>query len=125
VHLNLLGDWVTNLSNKIANILESGLEVLVYSGDKDFVCNWRGGESWTSNVPWSGKSEFNNNKYAEWNVAGKPAGALKEFKNFHFLRVFNAGHMVPMDQPQNALAMLKEFIKNDIAKLDQQTSFVQ
>jgi cathepsin A (carboxypeptidase C) len=123
--MNLLGDWVTNLSDKIANVLESGLEVLVYSGDKDFICNWRGGESWTSNVPWSGQSEFSTTKYADWNVDGYAAGQLREFKNFKFLRVFNAGHMVPMDQPANALAMLKQLTKNSFTEEAPQTIFVQ
>jgi len=38
---------------------------------------------------------------------------MRQFGNFHFLRVFDAGHMVPMDQPANALAMLTRFVKND------------
>jgi len=93
----LLGDWLTNLATKMTNIIESGLEVLVYSGDKDFICNWRGGEAWTNAVEWSGKDEFNSAQYKEWTVNGQSAGALKEYKNFRFLRVYDAGHMVPMD----------------------------
>jgi len=58
VHTFLLGDWINNLATKVAGILESGLEVLVYSGDKDFVCNWRGGEAWTQAVEWSGQKDF-------------------------------------------------------------------
>lgn len=50
---------MTNLSPKVTDILESGLDVLVYSGDKDFICNWRGGEAWTHEVKWSGQSDFN------------------------------------------------------------------
>lgn len=80
--------------------------ILVYSGDKDFICNWRGGEAWTNAVNWSGKSDFNNAAYKEWIVNGASAGQLKEFENFKFLRVYDAGHMVPMDQPAVALAML-------------------
>jgi len=38
---------------------------------------------------------------------------MRQIDNFHFLRVFNAGHMVPMDQPENALAMLDRLITND------------
>jgi len=38
---------------------------------------------------------------------------MRQYENFHFLRVFNAGHMVPMDQPEAALAMLDRFINND------------
>ena len=58
VHTALLGDWMTNLSPKVTDILNSGLDTLVYSGDKDFICNWRGGEKWTHEVAWTGKNDF-------------------------------------------------------------------
>ena len=106
VHTALLGDWLVNLAAKVQAVLESGLSVLVYSGDKDFVCNWRGGEAWTNAVEWSGQEEFISATYKEWLVDGKSAGALKQYKNLKFLRVYEAGHMVPMDQPVNALNML-------------------
>jgi len=38
---------------------------------------------------------------------------MRQFGNLHFLRVFDAGHMVPMDQPEHALEMIKRFIAND------------
>jgi len=59
----LIGDWVVNLGVKVTSILEKGVDVLVYSGDKDFICNWRGGEAWTNGVEWTGKTEFNNATY--------------------------------------------------------------
>ena len=99
VHTALLGDWVTNMASKVSAILEKGLEVLVYSGDRDFICNWRGGEAWTAAVEWSGQAAFNANAYKDWAVNGKAAGQLKGHNNFKFLRVYEAGHMVPMDQP--------------------------
>ena len=106
VHTALLGDWINNMASKISEVLESGLSVLVYSGDKDFICNWRGGEAWTNAVEWSGQSNFNGAQYKDWTVNGEPAGQIKSWNNFKFLRVYNAGHMVPLDQPANALAML-------------------
>lgn len=42
-------------------------------------------------------------------VDGKAAGSLKTFKNLKFLRVYDAGHMVPKNQPAAALQMLQEF----------------
>lgn len=54
VHTALLGDWMLNLAPKVTDILNSGLDTLVYSGDKDFICNWRGGEKWTNEVKWDG-----------------------------------------------------------------------
>jgi cathepsin A (carboxypeptidase C) len=113
-HMALLGDWIKNMSPKITNVLEQGLQVLVYSGDKDFVCNWRGGESWTHALKWTGQADFQAAAYHDWMVEGEAAGSVKSFKNFQFLRVYNAGHMVPMDQPKNALHMLQAFILNEI-----------
>lgn len=54
VHTYLLGDWMTNLMPNVADILDNypEVEVLVYSGDKDWICNWRGGEAWTLGTKW-------------------------------------------------------------------------
>jgi len=38
---------------------------------------------------------------------------MREYGNLHFLRVYDAGHMVPMDQPVHALSMLTSFVAND------------
>jgi len=91
-------------------ILNNGLDVLVYSGDKDFICNWYGGRAWTNAVEWDHKKEFNDAQFEKWAVNGKPAGEVKRVKNFKFLRVYDAGHMVPMNQPDVALAMLNTFM---------------
>ena len=115
VHTALTGDWLNNLAGKIQAVLETGLRVLVYSGDKDFVCNWRGGEAWTNAVTWSGQTEFQQAQYKDWLVNGKPAGQLKQYKNLQFLRVYEAGHMVPMDQPINALNMLQTFLMGTLS----------
>jgi carboxypeptidase C (cathepsin A) len=45
VHTIMLGDWTTNLANKVEDLINAGVKVLVYSGEKDWVCNWRGGEA--------------------------------------------------------------------------------
>jgi len=98
--------------------------VLVYSGDKDFVCNWRGGEAWTNAVEWSGQAAFQAAPYSDWLVDGKPAGQLKQAGNFKFLRVFEAGHMVPMDQPVNALNMLQTFMMGTLT-MERPNTFTQ
>lgn len=124
VHTFLLGDWMTNLMPQIGYMLDnSDLEVLVYSGDKDFICNWRGGEAWTLDTKWENKKEFRGQDYEEWSVNGAPAGAMRQYGNLHFLRVYDAGHMVPMDQPENALAMLSRLIKNDWTNLSEKAAF--
>jgi len=109
VHTALLGDWMLDLSPQVTDILNADVDVLVYSGDKDFICNWRGGEAWTNAVEWQGKADYAKETYSKWLVNGSPAGELKTYKNLKFLRVYEAGHMVPMNQPEAALRMLDEF----------------
>lgn len=114
VHTFLLGDWMLNLMPQVAWMLDNtDLEVLVYSGDKDWICNWRGGEAWTLATKWGHKDDFAAQDYESWTVNGEPAGEMRQYGNLHFLRVYEAGHMVPMDQPENALAMLTRFVNND------------
>lgn len=111
VHSFLLGDWMTNLMPQVGSILDnSDVDVLVYSGDKDWICNWRGGEAWTHDTKWKGKEDFDKAEYADWLVEGTPAGSLKQYDNLHFLKVFNAGHMVPMNQPVAASHMINTLI---------------
>lgn len=110
VHTFMLGDWVSNLQDKVTNLLSNGVKVLVYSGDKDFICNWKGGEAWTHSLKWQKSDEFNKKDYSKWNVNEQPAGEYKNVDNLTFLRVYEAGHMVPMDQPQVALEMLSQFV---------------
>jgi len=111
VHTLLLGDWITNLDVVIPSLLKD-YSVLVYSGELDYICNWRGGNDWTSKLSWPGQVAFNNANLTDWHVAGKVAGVAKSAKGLTFLKVSQAGHMVPMDQPQNALDMLKRFLSN-------------
>jgi len=111
VHTLLLDDWIVNLDTVIPALLRD-YRILVYSGDLDFICNWAGGLAWTSSLNWDGEKQFNAANFTNWFVGGQVAGAAKNALNLTFLRVFNAGHMVPMDQPKNALDMLKRFLSN-------------
>ena len=45
----------------------------------------------------------------DWVVDGKKSGRIRQVGPFTFQQVYEAGHMVPLDQPKNALAMLKAF----------------
>jgi len=74
VHSAILGDWMKSQKDHITDVLNSGLHVLVYSGDKDWICNWRGGEAWTQVQPWNHSAEFQNTTYANWTVGNKTAG---------------------------------------------------
>lgn len=101
----MLSDMYLDASLKLKEVLDADIKVLGYYGDKDFICNWEGGLQWMNSLEWSGQNEFNNA-----NVKNVQYGLKKTFKNFTFVKVFGAGHMVPMDQPKEALDMIVDFI---------------
>jgi cathepsin A (carboxypeptidase C) len=92
----LAGDWMRPYVEYIPQLLESGIKVLIYAGDADYICNWIGNKAWTEALEWSGQEEFNEAKDIVWKskITGKEAGELKMYGNFAFLRVYEAGHMV-------------------------------
>jgi len=109
VHLFLMGDWMVSLVDDITYLLDDQkVFVFVYSGDKDFICNWRGGEAWTNDLSWTKQGEFQQAQYLPW---GENYGSYKMVDNFAFVRVFDSGHMVPMNQPEAALYMFGNFLK--------------
>ncbi|KAG6975100.1 hypothetical protein JG688_00002728 [Phytophthora aleatoria] len=111
-------DLMKNFDGYVADLLNDGsVRVLIYSGDADLVCNWRGSEAWTKQLKWKHQQDFNDVKEHDFQVAGEidtiDAGSVRSHNNqFTFIRVFKAGHMVPKDQPAIALEMINRFIKN-------------
>merc|ERR1712146_78288 len=104
-----MADWFTNMETVIPPMLD-GVRVLVYSGQEDFICNWFGGRAWVDKMQWSGSAQYRAQGWSDWKVNATSAGTFKEQEGLTFLGVANAGHMVPMDQGENALVMLHTFI---------------
>jgi len=115
VNAQFRNDWMATQQGTVPPLLAAGIDVLIYAGDADFICNWMGNKAWTLALPWSGKAAFNLADDHDWNVDGVKAGTARTAQlggtgHFTFLQVNGAGHMVPMDQPKNALAMIHTFL---------------
>lgn len=83
---------------KLAPLLDAGIPVLIYSGDKDWICNWKGGQAWINALDWSGQHGFTKQKLESWvTISGTKGGEVQRYKNLSFLRIYDAGHMVPMN----------------------------
>lgn len=54
VHLALFADFEVDAAPKVKNILDKNLKVLIYNGDKDYICNWEGSQRWVNALEWSG-----------------------------------------------------------------------
>jgi len=106
------GDWMHSFQTMIPDQLEANISVLIYAGDQDYICNWLGNQAWTQALAWAHQSDFNSTAAVNYTAGGAEAiGTLQSSHGFHFLRVYNAGHMVPRDQPANALKMINAFMR--------------
>lgn len=93
----------------IAYLLDAGVKVHMMYGDRDYACNWVGGEMASLAVPYTRQHEFADAGYTEFLVDDKTdepghgwAGMTRQHGNFSFTRVFQAGHEVPSYQPAAA-----------------------
>jgi carboxypeptidase C (cathepsin A) len=106
----LIGDWVHSFQGAVAIVLAHGRRVVVYSGKDDYICNYLGGKAWVESTKWSGQADFDKAAFKNWMLDGRLAGSVKSGAGLTFIEVENAGHMVPMNQPQVALAILNNTI---------------
>lgn len=106
--LNALGnDFFEDYSDDLAFLVRSKLKVILSYGNKDWIANWIGGEKVANDLDWSQKTNFSKLKFNNW----KGLGEYKKQDNLIFLKVYNAGHFMPMDQPKAAFQMIEEFVK--------------
>jgi len=113
-------------SKRIAYLLERGeqnsyaylypplfetLPVLIYNGIYDMDCNFMGTDAWIKELDWSHKKQFLTQERTPWLNEGQLAGHVRSFNNLTQVLVNDAGHLVPMDQPKNALTLLNNFIQ--------------
>lgn len=70
---------------------------------------WTGNSNWVHAVEWSGQNNFAAAPSVSFTVDGEEKGIQKSYGPLTFLKVNDAGHMVPMDQPKAALEMLQRW----------------
>ena len=100
-------DWIRDCRPELESLLESGVKVLGYYGDLDWVVNYVGGLDVFRSLRWAGSAEFSRAAAQDY-LGG--VGTLYQARNLQFVQFFGAGHMVPMDKPENSLKMLTDFI---------------
>ncbi|CAN0910556.1 Serine carboxypeptidase-like 49, partial [Linum grandiflorum] len=119
VYEAMLMDWMKNLEVGIPALLEDGIKMLIYAGEYDLICNWLGNSRWVHSMEWSGQKKFGASPEISFEVDGSEAGVMKTHGPLTFLKVHNAGHMVPMDQPKAALEMLKKWTQGKLSDADE------
>ncbi|GER39437.1 serine carboxypeptidase [Striga asiatica] len=114
----MITDWMRNLAVGIPALLEDGIKFLSYAGEYDLICNWLGNWRWVHAMQWSGQKSFVAAKESPFRVGGVDAGLQKGYGPLTFLKVYNSGHMVPMDQPKYSLEMLRRWMQGNLSSTD-------
>ncbi|KAF8977297.1 Cell death protease [Entomortierella lignicola] len=96
----------------LPDVLEK-IEVMLYSGEQDLICNHIGTEYLISNLTWQGEKGYQNALDVSWTVDEKPAGIWRQERNLTYVLFYNASHMVPYDTPLAALDMMNRFMGLD------------
>lgn len=108
------GDVFSNSQHYLSAVLNRGIRALIYVGRTDFSCNWLANLAMTNSLEWPGASEFGDAKERDWSINGEVKGMVKGVNNsaLVFLRVDDAGHMVPRDKPMEALRLVNTWLSN-------------
>ncbi|KAI0381458.1 carboxypeptidase S1 [Hypomontagnella monticulosa] len=119
---NLTGDYPRRdprgYFEDIATLLDSGIQVAMVYGDRDFACNWIGGERASLSVEYSQSDEFSAAGYANVTLDDlpDPVGQVRQHGLFSFTRVYQSGHMVPAYKPKEAYQIVRRSMQGrDIA----------
>ena len=126
------GDTIRGgLIEDLAYLLSNGVRVGLIYGDADFLCNWLGGEA----ISFAIAAALPNYPPATWATPGSGApptyaygfpeagyaeivtnntyvgGAVRQYGNLSFSRIYEAGHFVPYYQPETAFTVFTRIIQ--------------
>ncbi|KAF9009563.1 carboxypeptidase C [Cyathus striatus] len=118
---SLNGDGAHNSAKLLPELINEGVRLLVYAGNADMMCNYMGNERWVNALDTKFTSEFQAAPPLPWvdSYTGRTAGEVRSAGgggfgagNVSFVNVYEAGHMVPYNQPEAALDMFTRWIQD-------------
>jgi carboxypeptidase D len=90
--------------------LAKHLDIVLYYGDLDSVCNYLGGESMLHNLTWNGHMGFQNVSTQPWYLDHQPVGVIQTSRRMTYAVIYNASHMTPYDAPAPSLDLFRRFL---------------
>ncbi|RYP57809.1 hypothetical protein DL769_009259 [Monosporascus sp. CRB-8-3] len=121
---NLHGDYVAVLGRA----LDDGVRIHLVYGDRDYACNWLGGEALSAAIPHKYAGEFRSAGYEavqvpalgaiseKTNTKSIVSAYVRQHSNLSFTMVLNSGHTVNTAQPSVGFAIFNRTIAGvDIA----------
>lgn len=108
--LLLAHDQPESVAPYIAELLDAGVRVLIYNGDRDLTTCAQGSEMVLNSMEWSGQDRWLTADRGLWMVSDNVAGFSKALDGLQFVVVYNAGHLLPNSNPKQALDLITRFV---------------
>ena len=109
-------EFMKPVTKQVSQLLNANVNVVVYQGQLDMICDTAGAELWLKKLTWSGMDNYFSASrkplYLPGDKTKNTAAFLKEYKNLKMYYIMKAGHMVPSDQGEMALQMVIQVINN-------------
>ncbi|CAO3581131.1 unnamed protein product [Absidia cylindrospora] len=86
------------------------IEILLFSGEFDLICNHLGTEYMIGNMTWNGDTGFKYAERQEWVIGKKTVGYYMQERNLSYVLINDGSHMVPYDKPMETLDMINRFM---------------
>lgn len=101
--------WLEDLTY----LLENGIKVTLVYGDRDFACNWIGGEAVSLAINHTHTQDFHKAGYQPIHAnESYVGGQVRQYGNLSFSRVYESGHEVPSYQPETAYKIFHRALFN-------------
>ncbi|XP_072502878.1 retinoid-inducible serine carboxypeptidase [Notamacropus eugenii] len=110
VFKNMEMDFMKPAINIVDELLEAGVNVIIYNGQLDLIVDIIGQEAWLRKLKWPELTTFIQKKRKPLYVdpgSYDTSAFYKSHKNLAFYWILKAGHMVPSDQGEMALKMMR------------------
>lgn len=86
----------------LPQLLEQGLNLYLFNGDKDIICNRLGVENYVKKLFWNGEQFSKKAKWHSWFHEDKQVGQFLKDRSITLINIFNGSHMVPYDKPMES-----------------------
>jgi cathepsin A (carboxypeptidase C) len=97
---------MTDVSNDLQFVLDSGLRTILYYGNLDWVMPSAGGLELADSLNWAHDKAFRNAEFENFTTHGDSVGRVKKQDNLEFVEVWGTGHFVTADKPDVGLQIL-------------------
>ncbi|CDZ97043.1 kex1 protein [Phaffia rhodozyma] len=97
--------------------LLSKIQVMLFAGAEDLICNHEGIERTIRRMEWQGRKGMGNATTNDWLLNDKKVGTWTTSRNLTYVKISDSSHMVPYDLPTVAHDMMLRFMNVDFTQL--------